>query len=261
MGLGISRFIAANNENDVFLEYLQTGKYNPRPSVQTYANAMDVGAPSNFARIMELYNNDHKAVSAEISGFKVSDKEILETIRDVYEHDNYIPDPHGACAYRALKALIKDGETGVFLETAHPAKFGDGIKKAMKPKCRHAFRLFSKAKRKARNWARISIRSNSSCSKGKTNNYSSYLIIAREGGAGVRMCLPHFHLRSLQQTSLAATHGLRLYCHGLREKPHAGKHILQHNSGTNSGMFFQRFLTVKKKHKASCKKHKAHILK
>lgn len=131
MGLRISRFIAANNENDVFLEYLQTGKYNPRPSVQTYANAMDVGAPSNFARIMELYNNDHKAVSAEISGFKVSDKEILETIRDVYEHDNYIPDPHGACAYRALKALIKDGETGVFLETAHPAKFGDVIKKAI----------------------------------------------------------------------------------------------------------------------------------
>ena len=131
MGLGISRFIAANNENDVFLEYLQTGKYNPRPSVQTYANAMDVGAPSNFARIMELYNNDHKAVSAEISGFKVSDKEILETIRDVYEHDNYIPDPHGACAYRTLKALIKDGETGVFLETAHPAKFGDVIKKAI----------------------------------------------------------------------------------------------------------------------------------
>ena len=131
MGLGISRFIAANNENDVFLEYLQTGKYNPRPSVQTYANAMDVGAPSNFARIMELYNNDHKAVSAEISGFKVSDKEILETIRDVYENDNYIPDPHGACAYRALKALIKADETGVFLETPPPAKFGYFIKKAI----------------------------------------------------------------------------------------------------------------------------------
>ncbi len=131
MGLAISRFIAANNENDVFLEYLQTGKYSPRPSVQTYANAMDVGAPSNFARILELYNNDHDAIAAEISGFKVSDGEILETIKDVYERDNYIPDPHGACAYRALKSLMKPGETGIFLETAHPAKFGEVIMKAI----------------------------------------------------------------------------------------------------------------------------------
>ena len=131
MGLGISRFIAANNENDVFLEYLKTGKYSPRQSVQTYANAMDVGAPSNFARILELYNNSHNAVAAEISGFKVSDKEILETIKDVYERDNYIPDPHGACAFRALKSLLKPGETGIFLETAHPAKFGEVIKKAI----------------------------------------------------------------------------------------------------------------------------------
>ncbi len=131
MGLGISRFIAANNENDVFLEYLQTGKYSPRPSVQTYANAMDVGAPSNFARILELYGNSHAAIAAGISGFKVSDTEILETIKDVYERDNYIPDPHGACACRALKSLIKPGETGIFLETAHPAKFGEVIMKAI----------------------------------------------------------------------------------------------------------------------------------
>lgn len=131
MGLGISRFIAANNENDVFLEYLQTGKYSPRPSVQTYANAMDVGAPSNFARILELYGNSHAAIAAEISGFKVSDTEILETIKNVYERDGYIPDPHGACAYRALKSLMKPGETGIFLETAHPAKFGEVIMKAI----------------------------------------------------------------------------------------------------------------------------------
>jgi threonine synthase len=131
MGLGISRFIAANNANDVFLEYLNTGKYTPRPSVQTYANAMDVGAPSNFARILELYNNSHDQIAAEISGFRVDDNEILETIDSVYSNTGYIVDPHGACAYRALKALIHEGETGIFLETAHPAKFGDVIQKAI----------------------------------------------------------------------------------------------------------------------------------
>ena len=99
--------------------------------MQTYANAMDVGAPSNFARILELYGNSHAAIAAGISGFKVSDTEILETIKDVYERDNYIPDPHGACACRALKSLIKPGETGIFLETAHPAKFGEVIMKAI----------------------------------------------------------------------------------------------------------------------------------
>ncbi len=131
MGLNIRRFIAANNENDVFLEYLNTGAYRPRPSVQTFANAMDVGAPSNFARIIELYGNDHDAICAEISGFKVSDSEILETIKQVYERDSYIPDPHGACAFRALSTLKNDDEVGIFLETAHPAKFGEVISKAI----------------------------------------------------------------------------------------------------------------------------------
>lgn len=131
MGLNVKRFIAANNANDVFLEYLQTGEYRPRPSVQTYANAMDVGAPSNFARILELYGGDHDAIAAEIAGYRVGDPEILETIKDVYSRDNYIPDPHGACAYRALGAMLKEGEVGVFLETAHPAKFGAVIAEAI----------------------------------------------------------------------------------------------------------------------------------
>lgn len=131
MGLNIHRFIAANNENDVFLEYLKTGEYRPRPSVQTFANAMDVGAPSNFARILELYNNNHDAICAEISGFKVSDSEILDTIKQVYEQDKYIPDPHGACAFRALRELKNEDEVGIFLETAHPAKFGEVISKAI----------------------------------------------------------------------------------------------------------------------------------
>ena len=127
MGLGISRFIAANNENDVFLEYLQTGKYNPRPSVQTYANAMDVGDPSNFARIYDLYGRSHEAICQDISGATYTDEQIAETIRQCLRDTGYQLDPHGACGYRALKEGLRPGETGFFLETAHPAKFKDTV--------------------------------------------------------------------------------------------------------------------------------------
>lgn len=130
-GLGIKHFIAANNANDVFLEYLETGRYNPRASVQTYANAMDVGAPSNFARILELYGSSHDAIAADISGQRNSNEDILATIRDVYDRTGYILDPHGACAYRALRGGMKKGDVGVFLETAHPAKFGNIIEMAI----------------------------------------------------------------------------------------------------------------------------------
>ncbi len=123
MGLPVKRFIASNNRNDVFLEYLQTGKYNPRPSVATIANAMDVGDPSNFARILDLYNHNHQAIGAEISGCRYDDDEIRKTMQDVYKQTNYLLDPHGACGYAALRDLLKKDETGVFLETAHPAKF------------------------------------------------------------------------------------------------------------------------------------------
>lgn len=123
MGLPVKRFIAANNANGVFYDYLNTGKYRPLPSVATIANAMDVGAPSNFARIMELYSKDHSAVCRDISGFISDDEDIRRTIAEVYEHEGYILDPHGACGYRALKHLLETDETGIFLETAHPAKF------------------------------------------------------------------------------------------------------------------------------------------
>lgn len=122
MGLPIKRFIAANNRNDVFLQYLQTGKYDPRPSVTTIANAMDVGAPSNFARILDLYGS-HEAICADISGVSYPDEEIRKTLAAVYQEKRYLLDPHGACGYQALCDGLKDGETGVFLETAHPAKF------------------------------------------------------------------------------------------------------------------------------------------
>ncbi|MDD4488923.1 MAG: threonine synthase [Paludibacter sp.] len=127
MGLPIKRFIAANNKNDIFLEYLNTGKYNPRPSVATLANAMDVGDPSNFARILDLYRHNHEAISAEISGFRYTDEQITETVRTCKKETGYLLDPHGACGYQALKDGMQSGETGVFLETAHPAKFLDTV--------------------------------------------------------------------------------------------------------------------------------------
>jgi threonine synthase len=131
MGLPVKRFIAANNANDIFFKYLQTGKYEPKPSVQTIANAMDVGDPSNFARIYELYGKDHAAICADISGATYSDEQIADTIREVQAETGYICDPHGACGYRALKEGLKEGEVGLFLETAHPAKFKSTVDKIL----------------------------------------------------------------------------------------------------------------------------------
>ena len=135
MGLPIQRFIAANNANDIFYKYLQTGSYEPRPSVQTLANAMDVGDPSNFARIINLYSKNgeltpeetHQSITSLISGATYSDEQIRETMRQCYEETGYILDPHGACGYQALVDGLKPGEIGVFCETAHPAKFKEKV--------------------------------------------------------------------------------------------------------------------------------------
>ncbi len=127
MGLPIKHFIAANNRNDIFYNYLQTGEYNPRPSIATIANAMDVGNPSNFARIISLYNDDHSAVCNDISGATYDDNQIAEGVKMVYDETGYLLDPHGACGYLALEEYLGDGETGIFLETAHPAKFKETI--------------------------------------------------------------------------------------------------------------------------------------
>jgi threonine synthase len=129
MGLPIKRFIAANNRNDIFLQYLQTGQYNPRPSISTIANAMDVGDPSNFARVIDLYSNSHEAIKAEISGVSYNDEEIADTLKTCFEETGYLLDPHGACGYQALKDGLHANETGVFLETAHPAKFLETVER------------------------------------------------------------------------------------------------------------------------------------
>lgn len=129
MGLPVSRFIAANNRNDIFYQYLLTGVYSPRPSIATIANAMDVGDPSNFARVLDLYRGSHEAICADISGATYTDEQIADTIRQVWKEHRYLLDPHGACGYRALAEGLRPGETGIFLETAHPAKFKDTVEK------------------------------------------------------------------------------------------------------------------------------------
>ena len=123
MGLPIDRFIAANNANDIFYNYLQSGQYNPRPSTATIANAMDVGDPSNFARILDLYGHSHEAITEHISGATYTDGQIADTMRQCLSETGYQLDPHGACGYQALKDGLRPGEVGFFLETAHPAKF------------------------------------------------------------------------------------------------------------------------------------------
>ena len=135
MGLPIKRFIAANNANDIFYKYLQTGHYDPKPTIQTLANAMDVGDPSNFARILNLYSRNgaltpeatHHRITNLISGATYSDEQIKETMRQCYSETGYILDPHGACGYRALQESLQPGEVGVFCETAHPAKFKEKV--------------------------------------------------------------------------------------------------------------------------------------
>ncbi len=127
MGLPVERFIAANNSNDVVYNYLNTGNYQTKPSVATIANAMDVGDPSNFARILDLYGKDHKIICDIMSGTSYTDDQIKESLAACFHSAGYLLDPHGAVAYRALKEQLQPDELGIFLETAHPAKFTETV--------------------------------------------------------------------------------------------------------------------------------------
>ena len=151
MGLPVKRFIAANNRNDIFLQYLQTGEYKPRPSVSTIANAMDVGDPSNFARVLDLFGGSHEAIVSEISGVSYNDNQIAGTLKDCYSKTGYLLDPHGACGYRALEEYLKADEVGVFLETAHPAKFLETVENIIGEKVEIPFKLqeFMKGEKKS----------------------------------------------------------------------------------------------------------------
>jgi threonine synthase len=125
--LPVARFVAATNVNDVVPEYLATGLFEPRPSIQTIANAMDVGNPSNFERMLWLYGRDVGAMRADIVGSRHTDAEVKKTIRRVWEERGYLLDPHGAIGYLGVKGPVgpvgQVGQVGIFLATAHPAKF------------------------------------------------------------------------------------------------------------------------------------------
>lgn len=130
MGLPIHHFIAATNVNDVVPEYLHTKLFKPRASKQTISNAMDVGNPSNFDRILNLYSGDFERLSNDIYGCCFADEATQKAMRDVYSSKQYVMDPHGAIGYLGLKKYIKETKekiTGIFLETAHPAKFKDVV--------------------------------------------------------------------------------------------------------------------------------------
>ncbi len=130
MGLPIHHFIAATNANCVFGNYLTSGTFKPRPSLPTISNAMDVGNPSNFARLLDLYDHDLELIRADVSSYAFSDEETKMAIRDVNEQTGYVLDPHGAVGYLAWQKYRMgsgDDAIGIILETAHPAKFGDVV--------------------------------------------------------------------------------------------------------------------------------------
>jgi threonine synthase len=133
LGLPIRRFVASTNVNDVVPEYLRSGVYHPRDSARTVANAMDVGAPSNFERIRALYDNDIDRMRHDIAGASFTDARIVEEIGDVYRRHGYLLDPHGAIAWLGLQPLLEadTSATGVFLATAHPAKFREVVEPAI----------------------------------------------------------------------------------------------------------------------------------
>jgi threonine synthase len=149
-GLPVSQFIAATNANDIVPKYLQTGTYEPQSSQQTISNAMDVGNPSNFSRIMELYNSNHEAVKKDLVGYSYSDDATRETMQEVFQSHHYTLDPHGAVGYAAAKEYQKaNPDTDIiFLETAHPAKFMDVVEKTLRVKIKIPDALVEAANKK-----------------------------------------------------------------------------------------------------------------
>ncbi len=144
MGLPIDKFIAATNVNDVIPKYLSNGTFSPRPSVQTISNAMDVGNPSNFARMLDLYSHDLEKMRQDISGCSFRDDETREIMKKVYQDYGYLLDTHGAVGYAALSKYLGDNKAnGIFLETAHPAKFLDVVEEVIESKIQIPERLKS----------------------------------------------------------------------------------------------------------------------
>lgn len=136
LGLPIKHFIASNNENNVVTEYLKTQSYQTRQSVQTISNAMDVGDPSNFVRIKEIYKSNFDKLKANLSSYSFTDNETKSAMKEIKQHFNYVADPHGAVGYLGCQAYLKVNPNShcVFLETAHPTKFLDVVEEVIKEK-------------------------------------------------------------------------------------------------------------------------------
>ncbi len=152
MGLPIQNFVASTNVNDVVPEFLKSNVFTPRTSQQTISNAMDVGNPSNFYRLLDLYGSDYQKISQDITGYHFSDVDTRDVMRTVFSEFNYILDPHGAVGYLGLKEFLKDhpNHTGIFLETAHPAKFLETVEETINHKVEVPERLqkFMKGEKK-----------------------------------------------------------------------------------------------------------------
>ena len=132
LGLPIKHFVASTNVNDTVPNYLVDGIYKPKPSKATISNAMDVGNPSNFIRIQQLFNNDLNALKSAFSSYSFSDDETRETMKEIYKNSGYVADPHGAVGYLGLqKHGLQENEYGIFLETAHPVKFLDVVEETL----------------------------------------------------------------------------------------------------------------------------------
>lgn len=136
MGLPIHHFVAATNSNDVVPQYLRTQLFEARPSVQTISNAMDVGDPSNFTRLLDLFNQDYKLFSSAITGFAFSDEDTRSAMKEVFQKTGYMLDPHGAVGYLGMKKYLEanEGVNGIFLETAHPGKFEEVVESVLHKK-------------------------------------------------------------------------------------------------------------------------------
>ncbi len=133
LGLPVKHFIASNNANDTVVNYMTTQSYDPKPSVQTISNAMDVGNPSNFIRIQELHNNDFDALKTNLSSYSFTDAETRTALLELYKEFNYVADPHGAVGYLGAKTYLENNDAHVvFLETAHPTKFLDVVEDVIK---------------------------------------------------------------------------------------------------------------------------------
>ena len=150
MGLPINHFVASTNKNDTVPNFMKTGEYKKQKTISTITNAMDVGDPSNFVRILKLYNNDFQKLKKELTAYSFSDKETISGMQELYFKSKYLLDPHGSTAYLGLKKYLLNNprRIGVFLETAHPIKFLETVENAIEKKIKIPEKILKLRKKK-----------------------------------------------------------------------------------------------------------------